>query len=281
MTQWFCEGLALDTISIDDRAVQYGDGLFETVAIRGGEPRLWRYHIERLQTGCARLGLATPAEAALEDALSSAVAGSRIDAECCVAKILVSAGQAPRGYRRDLDGKVTILIGLSESARLPEAVYKDGVIVRLCNTRLATQPQLAGIKTLNRLEQVMARREWHDEAVFEGLMLDTDDRLICGTMSNVFLIDGQSLVTPAITRCGVSGVMRRHVLTLLAEAGIDGEVRDVAIDEMWSCDGVLITNSQFGALPVKRCGDKSWQTGDMTHRIMQLLADSGIGEQPA
>jgi len=281
MTQWFREGLSLDSISIDDRSVQYGDGLFETIAIRDGEPRLWRYHLERLHAGCARLGLAAPAKAALEDALSSAVAVSRIDARRCVAKVLISAGQTPRGYRRDLDGAVTILVGLSESARLPAAIYQDGVILQLCNTRLAAQPQLAGIKTLNRLEQVLASRELHDEAVFEGLTLDTDDRLICGTMSNVFLIEGQSLVTPAMTRCGVSGVMRRHLLTILAEAAIDAEVRDVAIDELWSCDGVLITNSQFGVLPVKCCGEKSWQPADMTRRIMKMVADSGIEEQPA
>ena len=281
MTQWFREGVAIDTINIDDRAVQYGDGLFETIAIRDGQPRLWRYHVERLQTGCLRLGFAAPAETVLDDALTSAVTASRIDAERCVAKILVSSGLAPRGYQRDPDPALTILVGLAESARLPAAAYQDGIVARLCNTRLAAQPQLAGIKTLNRLEQVLARHEWRDEGVFEGLTLDTDDRLICGTMSNVFLINDQKLVTPAITRCGVSGVMRRHLLTLLAEAGNDAEVRDVSIDELWSCDGVLITNSQFGALPVKCCGTRTWRPGDLTRRILQMLADSGVEEQTA
>lgn len=281
MTQWFREGVAIDTINIDDRAVQYGDGLFETIAIRDGQPRLWRYHVERLQTGCLRLGFAAPAETVLDDALTSAVTASRIDAERCVAKILVSSGLAPRGYQRDPDPALTILVGLAESARLPAAAYQDGIVARLCNTRLAAQPQLAGIKTLNRLEQVLARHEWRDEGVFEGLTLDTDDRLICGTMSNVFLFDGNSLVTPAITRCGISGVMRRHLLTIIEQAGIDCDVRDIADEELSSFQGGFLTNSQFGALPVTQCAGHPWQQNDLSRRILQLVATSGAAEYPA
>ena len=137
------------------------------------------------------------------------------------------------------------------------------------------------MKTLNRLEQVLARNEWHDESVFEGLTLDTDGRLICGTMSNVFLIAGQQLTTPAITHCGVSGVMRRHVLTLLDEAGIGCEVRDVDADELWAADGVFISNSQVGILPVRRCGAHSWEPQTVFRELTAMLRHSGIDEGPA
>ena len=281
MTHWFDAGEPLVSISLADRAVHYGDGLFETIAIRGGKARLWNYHIERLQTGCARLGLPVPELQMLEDALSSALDAGVVDTEYCVAKLLVSAGTGPRGYSRSGTGAMTLLVGLAESSRLPESVYRDGVNVRLCNTRLAIQPQLAGIKTLNRLEQVLARNEWQDETVFEGLLLDTGDRLICGTMSNVFLFDGNSLVTPAITRCGISGVMRRHLLTIIERAGIDCEVRDIADEELSSFQGGFLTNSQFGALPVTQCAGHPWQQNDLSRRIMQLVATSGAAEYPA
>jgi 4-amino-4-deoxychorismate lyase len=155
------------------------------------------------------------------------------------------------------------------------------VRVRVCATRLAIQPQLAGIKTLNRLEQVLARNEWDDDTVFEGLLLDTAGRLICGTMSNVFLFDGNSLATPAITRCGVSGVMRRHLLATVELAGIDCQVRDIAGDELNHCQGVFLTNSQFGVLPVHRCGSRRWHQDEFSQRLMRLVANSGIAEYAA
>jgi 4-amino-4-deoxychorismate lyase len=281
MMEWFRDERPCTTIAVDDRAVQYGDGLFETVAIRNGEPRLWDYHVERLQTSAARLGLEAPGESRLRSALSSALDQARTDGSRSVAKIVFTAGRGPRGYRRGGGAQTTTLIGIADARTPPDTCYRDGVDLRLCNTRLAVQPQLAGIKTLNRLEQVLARNEWSDECIFEGLTRDTDGRLICGTMSNVFLITGQGLVTPAITRCGVSGVMRRHVLTLLDEAGIECSVRDIGVEEFWSSDGVFISNSQFGVIPARRCGRHSWQPHERFAELAAMVQLSGIEEGPA
>ena len=281
MTEWFQDGRPCDTIPADDRAVQYGDGLFETVAIRDGEPRLWDYHVERLSTGAARLGLVSPSEPALRSGLVAALAQSRPARTRCLAKIVLTAGRGPRGYARSPDAETTVLTGIADAAELPASCYRDGVDLRVCRTRLAVQPQLAGMKTLNRLEQVLARNEWSDDATFEGLTLDTADRLICGTMSNLFLITGQGLVTPALTRCGVAGVMRRHVLTLLDSTGTDCQVRDVGVDELWSSDGVFISNSQFGILPVRRCGKHSWPLQDAFLGLAALVRASGVVEGPA
>ena len=281
MTEWFRDGRAGNTVSADDRGVHYGDGLFETIAIRDGAPRLWNYHVERLQSGAAGLGLAVPAAATLRVSLQAALDQAQADRNRCVAKILFTAGEGPRGYRRAGAAPTTLLTGIAEARRLPDSCYRDGVDLRLCDTRLAAQPQLAGMKTLNRLEQVMARNEWSDDSAFEGLTLDTDGRLICGTMSNVFIITGQALVTPAISRCGVSGVMRRHLLALLDSAGIECHVRDVDADELWAADAAFISNSQFGVLPARRCGTHSWQPNETFRRIAGLIRESGIVEGPA
>jgi len=281
MTEWFRDGGPCAAVAADDRAFQYGDGLFETVAIRDGAPRLWDYHVERLQTGAARLGLPAPGASTLRSELQAALDQAQADPTRCVAKILLSAGQGPRGYRRAGDAPATLLTGVADARRLPDSWYGDGIDLRLCNTRLAAQPQLAGLKTLNRLEQVLARNEWTDKSVFEGITLDTDGRVICGTMSNVFLISGHALVTPAITRCGVSGVMRRHVLLLLDGARLDCQVRDVETAELWAADGVFICNSQFGILPARRCGEHTWHPGHFFRRVASLLRESGIVEGPA
>ena len=279
MIEWFRGGKPLRSINLDDRGVQYGDGLFETIAIRDRRPRLWDYHVERLQAGAERLGLPVPSRQALEKELESALEATNVEADRYTAKIVVTAGPGPRGYARPRTVMPTVLVAVSASAALHESLYRAGAIVRICNTRLGIQPQLAGIKSLNRLEQVLARREWQDESVFEGLLLDTDGRLICGTMSNVFLIDGNSLVTPAITRCGVAGVMRRHVLAVLSDNELGCDVRDIEHDELDSCDGMLLCNSQFGLLPVQQCGEKRLPRSEITADLVELIEASGIRER--
>jgi 4-amino-4-deoxychorismate lyase len=137
---------------------------------------------------------------------------------------------------------------------------------------------LAGLKTLNRLEQVLARTEWNVGRILEGLMLDTGGRLICGTMSNVFIATESALVTPAITRCGVSGIMRGQVISLLQAAGIDCAVRDISTDELFGADEVFLTNSQLGVLPVSRCGDHEWSVGACTRQAQALAAAKGVPE---
>ena len=262
-----------------DRASAYGDGLFETIAIRHHNPRLWSLHEERLRTGCSRLGLPCPPADSLLAQLEAAIAASNFATEFATAKLSLSAGHSERGYRRDSNADAVVHIALYPAQRLSPQHYQDGVACHLCNTRLGVQPLLAGIKTLNRLEQVLARAEWSDPAVFEGLTLDTAGRLICGTMSNVFIVKKSVVVTPALTRCGVSGVMRRHLIGLLqSKHGIECEVRDIAGEELTTADEVFITNSQFGVLPVRACMSSRWQRGPMTRLGQNLAAAHGFAE---
>lgn len=278
MSEWFANGQRVSTIPIDDRSAQYGDGLFETIAIRDSTPRFWSLHMQRLSVGCERLGIKAPRSATLRSWLDAAIEASDIDTNFALAKIIVSAGAGPRGYRRDADMQPAVRIGVFDASGLPRDAYRDGVGIRVCRTRLAIQPQLAGIKSLARLEQVLARAEWDQSGIVEGLMLDTGDRLICGTMSNVFVASGNTVLTPAITRCGVSGVMRRHILTLLESTDIDVVVRDLNIAELNAATEVFLTNSQYGVLPVSRCGAERWAIGSQTRLIQSLAADNAVPE---
>ena len=263
---------------VDDRAVQYGDGVFETIAIRSGKPRFWDLHLERLENGCERLGIDAPGERTLRLWLDDAIDRGACDPRFAVAKIIVTAGQGRRGYRRP--GKIVpnVAVGAFVSRPWPISSYRSGVRIRICQTRLAIQPQFAGIKSLNRLEQVVAQSEWRDTETAEGLMLDTEGRIICGTMSNVFLVLGNQLTTPAITRCGVAGVMRRRVIEVCEDAGFDYDVRDVALGQLDDASAVFLSNSQFGVLPVTRCGQRRWPVDDTTKRVMRALADADVPE---
>lgn len=275
---WFHNHEPVEVVPIDDRGFQYGDGLFETIAIRSGRPRLWQFHIERLAAGCEKLGIRMPAEQNLREQLDTALDGSDAGAGSGTIKIILSAGTGPRGYARGAGLEPRIFIGVFPSNVLLSSAYEEGVDVMVCDTRLAGPSVLAGLKTLNRLEQVFGRTECVAANAFEGLMVDAEERVICGTMSNVFIVSDHTLITPALTRCGVAGVMRRLVLESFAASDKAVVVRDVALAELRQSDEVFLSNSQFGVVPVRRCEDRQWSPGDRTRECQRLLAAQGVQE---
>ncbi|MDJ0748652.1 MAG: aminodeoxychorismate lyase [Woeseiaceae bacterium] len=278
MSDWYEIDKPVSAIELDDRGLQYGDGLFETIAIRQGEPRLWDLHYERLARGCRRLGLVTPAVKVLRARLDAALANSDCDPVFSIAKIILTAGVAQRGYGRSMPADPRVFVGVFQSAPVSRSSYVTGVATILCNTRLAIGAATAGLKTLNRLEQVLARSECLPTGAFEGLTLDVEDKLVCGTMSNVFIVKDNLIRTPALERCGVDGTMRRHLLALLNATKLTCEIGSLSENDLADADEVFLTNSQMGAIPVNRCGDQSWPVGPITKQVLGLLADNGVLE---
>lgn len=276
--RWFADGREVFCIDTGDRSWQYGDGLFETIAVRGGEARLLDWHLERLQTGCRRLGIGPIAEQRLYAGVASALEQRRSEIDFATLKLVVTAGSSPRGYRRSPASEPGVLTGWFPAQPIPPACYRDGVTVRHLATRLAEQPALAGIKSLNRLEQVLARREWDAEDVFEGLTLDTSGRLICGTMSNVFLVDKHRLLTPDLSRAGVHGIMRRKVLETCSAMGVEVALIDIDARMADRCTEMFLTNSQYGVVPVVELDGRCLQPTAMTRSLMDRLATEGFSE---
>lgn len=278
MANWYRDGTAVENVSIDDRAYQYGDGLFETIAIRGNEPRLWDYHVQRLAKGCERLRIAMPDADELLGTLQNVLGKNKMPGGHCVAKIIVSAGSSEPGYRRGFAVAPEIHVGIFRATALPIEYYRQGVDTVLCETHLAINSVTAGLKTLNRIEQVIARSEFTDTAAFEGLTLDAADNVICGTMSNVFLVTNKKIVTPSLDQCGVEGVMRRHIMTTLPNNDLTIEMRPFRISDLESVDEIFLSNSQFGIVPVKSCDDFSWPVGGVTQEVMSIMAANGVAE---
>ncbi|MCU0975687.1 MAG: aminodeoxychorismate lyase [Steroidobacteraceae bacterium] len=217
-----------------DRGLQYGDGLFETVAWRRGAPRLAEYHLERMATGCDRLGIPRPPERALLAEMAE-VAG----AGDATVKVVVTRGSGPRGYRPPRAPSPRRIVAGFEATAAPAGPWQ----ARLCATRLGRNPSLAGLKHLNRLEQVLARAEWDDPGIHEGLMLDDVGRVVCGTQSNLFVAAGGRLVTPRLDECGVAGVMRRAVLAWARACGLDAAEAHVTVDDLRAADEVFVTSA--------------------------------------
>lgn len=261
-----------------DRARAYGDGLFETIAIRGGKARFWDLHMGRLQTGCTKLGIDCPAASEVQARLDAAIADSNRDVSFASARLMLSAGKSERGYRRAANVAPELSIDVFPSTPLSRDIVAEGVAARKCELRLAEQPALAGIKSLNRLEQVLARAEWDDPRIFEGLLHDTSDRLICGTMSNVFAVIDSTVCTPKLDRCGVAGVMRAHLLQLLEKEGTGVDVRDINAHELVNAAELFLTNSQFGVLPIRSLDGTPLSIGPVTRLAQSLVAANGVPE---
>jgi 4-amino-4-deoxychorismate lyase len=275
---WFGDSGLIDSIPVDDRGLHYGDGLFETIAIRSGRPRLWQMHVERLQLGCERLAIAAPHEALLLELLASAMQETKgLNIE--LAKFIVTRGSSPRGYRYTADQVPRVLLGLFEKTEHPPGLRTRGINVRICATRLAEQAALAGIKSLNRLEQVIARNEWQDETVTEGLMLDANDHVVCGTMSNLFVVRSAVLQTPPVTTSGICGVMRRQILYVTAENKVPVAVEPLPVKAIGECTEMFVCNSQIAIWPVRRCGAIEFDApGPVTANLVSMLAESGVEE---
>lgn len=277
MSAWFRNGEPVGSVPIDDRAFQYGDGLFETVAIRDGRLRLWDRHLARLAKGCAKLGFEVPDAQQLQLQVDTALRQTESEHRDCVVKIIMTGGVGQRGYGR-LTTTASVFVGVFPHDGAGPEAYTDGVATLLCKTPLAISSATAGLKTLNRIEQVLGRSECLRANCFEGLMQDADGRVICGTMSNVFAVYDNSLITPYLGRCGVAGVMRDFAIDVFRDRGLKVAVTDLGVDQLWRCDALFLTNSQFGLLPVSTCEHHVYSANSFTRDCMSLLADEGIRE---
>ena len=237
-------GVAQQVIQISDRAVSYGDGVFETIRLHDGKAIYLEKHLQRLSAGCTRLKLNCDL-ALLEQEIKSLSPEFK---SYGVLKIVLSRGVGGRGYRPEPDSLATRVLSLHDLPDYSQFDQNLGIQAFLCRQPLGLQPTLAGIKHLNRLEQVLASQEWPAETFFEGLMLDIDGRVIEGTKSNLFFAEAGQLLTPDLSDCGVNGVMRQVLLEAFNE---QVAVQDCSLERLLKADEVFVCNSIFGVWPLQ------------------------------
>jgi len=254
-------------IAVTDRGLTYGDGVFRTLAVRGGRPQHWQRHYARLRSDCTALGIRCPDEAVLRAELTQA---ARHEPDC-VARITVTRGPGQRGYAQPSPAHPTRIVMTSPLPQYPPDFAERGVKVHLCTLRLGFQPALAGIKHLNRLENVLARAEWNDTAIAEGLLLDTEGNAIEGTVSNLFIVEHGALATPDLTRCGVAGVTRERVIEHAVRHGIACDVAHISYERLLNAEEVVLVNSLIGVWPVRELAGRTWVPGSFAARVRQWL----------
>ncbi|MEW5965889.1 MAG: aminodeoxychorismate lyase [Pseudomonadota bacterium] len=260
------DGQPAESVDARDRGLAYGDGVFRTLRVQAGAPLWWTDHYARLAADCTALMLACPDEAALRaEVCRVAAAGEG------VAKIVITRGAGARGYAPQPGADTTRIVLASP---LPPHALPDApteVRARWCSLQLARQPRLAGVKHLNRLEQVLARAEWDDPDIFEGLLCDDSGAVIGGVMSNLFVAKDGELFTPDLGACGVAGVARQRLLRGVGETGGAVHVTRLARDAILDADEVMLCNSLIGVRRVAVLDGRTWSPAGWTPRLNRLL----------
>lgn len=262
-------GRAGGSLSPVERGLHYGDGLFETLACLKGRPRFLDLHLARLGRGCARLGIPAPSPEELRREILAAAGG----AGRAIVKVLLTRGPAAaRGYGTTGAEEPTRLTLRYRWEEEDPRLAAEGVRVRTAALRLAESAALAGLKHLNRLEQVLARREWSDSDIAEALMFSSSGRLISGVMSNVFLVEGGTLRTPLLDRCGVAGIMRQVVLREAGRAGVACEEAPLEAADLARTRELFLTSAVIGLRPVRSVDGRGCEVGAVTRELLRRLA---------
>jgi 4-amino-4-deoxychorismate lyase len=263
---WLVNGRS-SCVDPSDRGLAYGDGVFETMAAHDGRIRWLELHLDRLEDGCRRLAIPPPERSlvAAEIAEHCPVAGR------ATVKLIVTRGPGARGYAPPETPSPTRILAISAWPDYPDSHYDTGIRVRVCRLRLGENPALAGLKHLCRLEQVLAQHELRGRDVEQGLLLDTSERVVGGTSSNVFAVRDGRLATPTLDRAGVRGVMRRAVLAAASELGVGATECDLSLADLVAADEIFMTNALFGIWPVAVLDDRRFSPGATTRRLMQHL----------
>lgn len=261
-----------ECIQATDRGLMYGDGVFRTLLMRAGQPFCWQRQFARLQADCQALKIECPDFATLTQEL----AWIGVAEPDCVAKIIVTRGIGLRGYAPNSGAAPTHIVMSSPLPLYPDACFAEGIKLHVCDLRLSRQARLAGVKHLNRLENVLARMEWDDPAITEGLLLDATGNVIEATMSNLFMVKGGTLHTPDLSHSGVAGVTRDRIMELSPALGLALAVGDYTLDFLLQADELVLCNSVMGALQVKICQDKCWKPSWLAPKLRNLLRDEEL-----
>jgi 4-amino-4-deoxychorismate lyase len=254
-------GEAADKVSVLERGLHYGDGVFETLRCHQGRVLFLADHLARLQRGCAQLDINFTDIETLREELTQ-LASLSVHA---MFKVIVSRGIAQsRGYAASGTEHATRIV-----LRYPTAAYRvprPGK-VGVATMRLSENVQLAGIKHLNRLENVLAQRERLELNCDEMLLLNARDEVICGSMSNVFAVRAGQLLTPRIDTCGVAGVLRQQVRRLAQQLDIPYLEQPMTIVDMNSVDELFLTNVRVGIWSVASLDQKRLLPGQLVPRL--------------
>lgn len=272
-------GIATDYLNINDRAIHYGDGIFETILCHDNKLYYWQKHFQRLQMSANKLDVCCPQEDVLLKNIAKLLVANDASSERAYAiKIILTRGLGERGYAVTKNTMSNCLLFLSTVEKSYSSLLSAQLLsgnLYLCKHQVSINESLAGIKHLNRLENVLARNEWANNNYIDGLMLNANGQLIEGTMSNLFMIKGDQLITPSLKLSGVCGIMRDVIIESARVNKIDVTIKDINFDEIIDMDTMFISNSLIGMKSVVEFNGRRFDENAIGDIIFNHLLETG------
>jgi 4-amino-4-deoxychorismate lyase len=269
-TSYLINGSFNQAISPFDRGFAYGDGVFRTIKMQGGLPECWPQHYQKLVADCAAINIVCPSAELLMSDLSQLFLGDAENVDLhAVAKIIITRGEGNRGYTPPAITAPMRVVLKSPMPDYPQDRFTHGVTLTVCETRLAAQPLLAGVKTLNRLENVLARMEYSNPDIAEGIMLDAQGNVIECTAANIFARFSNTLITPSLTQCGIAGITRQRIIELANSLKLKTSIETFDLDKLLAADEVIICSSLYGAWQVKAVQVKNMQENMIQQHVIK------------
>ena len=265
--QYLINGKPLEGVSVIDRGLAYGDGVFRTFLVNNGVPYHWELQSQKLTQDCRALGITCPSN----EELLSDIKTLFNEGENAVAKIIVTRGESSRGYAVPDNIQANRIVVKSALPIYPSNNQSHGVKLHLCYLKLGLQPKLAGVKHLNRLENVLARMEWNDPNIADGVLLDSNDNVIECTMSNIFARFGSELITPSLDQCGVAGIARLRIIEHAKHLNLDLRIETLKLNKLMQASEIIICNSLFGAWQVVSFNGKHWSKQGLDNQFREIL----------
>jgi 4-amino-4-deoxychorismate lyase len=265
---YLINGGAEDVISPLDRGLNYGDGVFRTFKVVDCLPVNWPIQYQKLVSDCGAIGIVCPSAELL---MADIQILFDLD-ETAVAKMIITRGVGERGYAPPAVTAPTRIVLKSPLPVYPASHFNEGVALYVCKTPVAHQPMLAGVKHLNRLENVLARAECRDPSFVDGVMLDVDGNVIECTSSNILVRKGNRLLTPSLVKAGVAGVTRQRILDIAHYLQLTSETTELQLDDVLAADEVVICNSLYGVWQVRSIATHTWPIGQLASQLRELLS---------
>jgi 4-amino-4-deoxychorismate lyase len=259
----FIDGQKQDMVSIFNRNMQYGDGLFETCIAADNQILFWPLHFSRLKIGCEKLNINMIDEGLWLSDIKKAFEFST--KKNCIVKLILSRGNSLRGYAYKDDIEPVRIVIISE---MYQPLFNKEFSLEYAKSGYHSNPQLAGIKHCNRLEQILARSNLSSN---EAIMLDEKENIISVTQGNIYYIFGNKLLTPKLDRCGVVGSRRSLILELAMSLKMEALESNISINQAQKADEVFISNSVIGIQPVHSIESYKLGKNPLTEKIQKAF----------
>jgi branched-chain amino acid aminotransferase len=259
-------------ISVYDHGFLYGDGIYETMRSYEGVVFMLDRHLERLRRSGSLIKLGLPEDAYLKDAVLRALRSNKL-ADAYV-RITVSRGKGPIGLDPGLCEEPSLIVFAEQFRPYPESLYREGVKLIIAQTRrnlaAAIDPK---IKSLNFLNNILAKIEAKEMGAYEAVMLNGEGFMAEGTVSNIFFVAGGALCTPSAEAGILDGITRELVIGLALMEGIEVREGKFKPEELLGASEAFFTNTTSEVMPVSAVGEKNYGVGEITKRLHELYRD--------